>query len=126
MLALVLGKCKNLRMKKHTTYKFYEYAVPATESWKRFKCGEDYHYIEGNEPNSGYWPKGKKTLCSRPAINFHTDPCFSVEIQIQNGKPKVVGGGIPFEEIDYRGGQVGLIKRLCPKCLSKIKRMEAK
>ena len=137
MLALVLGKCQNSNMKntlpnKTTETKlskkfvFQQYGAPATESWKRFKCGEDFHCIEGKEPKSGYWPKTKKTLCNRPAVNFHTDPCFSVEIKIDNAKPKVVGGGIPFEEIDYNGGQAGLIKQLCPKCLSKIKRLEVK
>jgi hypothetical protein len=104
---------------------FLEYGAPATESWKAFKCGQDFHCIQGKAPR-GDWPKTKKTLCNRPAVNFHTDPCFSIEIEIENGKPKVVGGGIPFEEMDDRGGEAGLIKDLCPKCLSKIKRLEKK
>ena len=114
---------KNKPLKK---FVFQQYGAPATESWKRFKCGEDFHCIEGRTPKRGDWPKTKKTLCNRPAVNFHTDICFGIIIEIHNGKPVVVGGGIPFEEMDDRGGQAGLIKALCPKCLSKIKRMGAK
>lgn len=109
--------------KANQRFVFQQYGLPSVETWERLKCGQDYHCIHGKKPKSGSWSKGKKTLCNRPAINFHTDPCFSIEIEIENGKPKVVDGGIPFEEIDYRGGQVGLIKRLCPKCLSKIKKL---
>jgi hypothetical protein len=115
------GKTTETKLSKK--FVFQQYGAPATESWKRFKCGEDYHCIEGREPNSGYWPKNKKTLCNRPAVNFHTDPCFSVEIKIANGKPNVVGGGIPFEEMNDRGGQKVLIKGLCPKCLAKCKKL---
>jgi hypothetical protein len=118
---------KNKPLKK---FVFQQYGMPSLETWERFRCGQDYHCIQGEAPRNGRflgdWPKTKKTLCNRPAVNFHTDPCFSIEIKIENAKPKVVGGGIPFEEIDYRGGQVGLIKKLCPKCLSKIKRLEVK
>ena len=117
---------KSKTLQKAKKFVFQQYGAPATESWKRFKCGEDFHCIEGREPNSGYWPKSKKTLCHRPAINFHTDIFFGIIIEIHNGKPVVVGGGIPFEEMNERGGQAGLIKGLCPKCLSKIKRMESK
>lgn len=111
------GKTTETKLSKK--FVFQQYGAPATETWKRLKCGEDYHCIEGKEPNSGCWPKSKKTLCHRPAINFHTDPCFSVEIKIENCKPKVVGGGIPFEE----GKPSELIKELCPRCLAKCKKL---
>jgi len=101
---------------------FLEYGAPATESWKAFKCGRDFHCIQGKAPR-GDWPKTKKTLCNRPAVNFHTDICFGIIIEIQNGKPVVVGGGIPFEEIDDRGGEAGLIGKLCPKCVSRTKKL---
>lgn len=102
---------------------FQQYGAPATESWKRFKCGEDYHCIQGKAP-IGDWPKGKKTLCNRPAVNFHTDMFFGIIIEIQNGKAVVTGGGVPFEEMDDRGGEIGLIKKLCPKCLAKCKKLK--
>ena len=107
--------------KKTKTFKFFEYGAPAWESYKQFKCGEDFHCIEGKSPR-GDWAKTKKTICNRPAHNFHTDECFSIWIQFNDGKPMVVGGGIPFEEMNERGGQAGLIKKLCPKCLARAKK----
>ena len=111
------GKTTETKLSKK--FVFQQYGAPATETWKRLKCGEDYHCIEGKEPKRGDWPKSKKTLCNRPAINFHTDPFFSVEIKIENCKAKVVGGGIPFEERKPSE----LIKELCPRCLAKCKKL---
>ena len=113
---------KTTETKLNKKFVFQQYGAPATESWKRFKCGEDYHCIQCKAP-LGDWPKTKKTLCNRPAVNFHTDICFGIILEIQNGKPVVVDGGIPFEEMNDRGGQKGLIKGLCPKCLAKCKKL---
>ena len=104
-----------------TTFKFYEYGAPACDSWRQLKCGQDFHCIEGKSPRRG-WAKTKKTICNRPAVNFHTDESFSIWIKIKNNKAVVVGGGIPFEEMDDRGGEAGLIKKLCPKCLARVKK----
>lgn len=107
--------------KKAKTFKFFEYGAPATESWKSFNCGKDFHCIEGKSPR-GDWAKTKKTICNKPAINFHTDEAFSIWIEMKNKKPSVVGGGFAFEEMDDHGGQPGLIKKLCPKCLARAKK----
>jgi len=98
-------------------YKFFEYGAPAVESWKRLNCGNDYHCIEGKNPK-GDWADSKKTICKRPAKNFHTDDYFSIFVEIHEGKPIVVGGGIAFEERKPSE----LIKELCPKCLAKAKK----
>jgi hypothetical protein len=100
---------------------FQQYGAPAVEEWKRLKCGSDFHCIQGKAPR-GDWPKGKKTLCNRPAVNFHTDIFFGVIVEIQNGRAVVVGGGIPFEERKPSD----LLKELCPKCVAKIKKESCK
>jgi hypothetical protein len=104
--------------KANQKFVFQQYGAPAVESWKRFKCGEDFHCIQGKEPR-GDWPKSKKTLCNRPAVNFHTDICFGVIVEVQNNKVVVVDGGIPYEERKPSD----LIKELCPKCVSRIKKL---
>lgn len=104
--------------KANQKFVFQQYGAPAVESWKRLKCGEDFHCIQGKAPK-GDWPKSKKTLCNRPAVNFHTDIFFGVIVEVQNNKAVVVGGGIPYEERKPSD----LIKELCPKCVSRIKKL---
>ena len=106
------------RTARKKKFVFQQYGAPAVEEWKRLKCGNDFHCIQGKAPR-GDWPKNKKTLCNRPAINFHTDIFFGVIAEIQDGKPVIVGGGIPFEE--RKPGD--LLKELCPRCIAKAKKL---
>ena len=105
------------KTEREKTFKFYEYGAPATDTWRALDCGKDLHCIEGHAKCD--WPASKKTLCNRPAKNFHTQDFFSVWVTIKNQNPIVSGGGVAFEETESKQS---LLKTLCPACLARAKK----